>query len=264
MSAATGTSAASGISGAPSRRIYNRAPIVEAVIDIQVRYPDHLEFPVVTECADAFAAKFARREPLQFFTVGLKNEDGHIESMPSTQGQTGWKLFTAENDRILQIQRKSFTYSHLPPYTRWEIFKQEAMPLWAKFVELCKPEQITRVAVRYINRLMLPAGPIDLSHYLRVVPEVPDSVGPISGVFMQILIPQPSLGPNVHSTVSVASQASPDPRSQAFVLDIDVFQTGVELSSGDATIWTLLDGLRDKKNELFETCLTDKMRELIA
>ena len=48
----------------------------------------------------------------------------------------------------------------------------------------------------------------------------------------------------------------------SIVLDIDIFRLGIE-SWQDSEVWTFLDKLRDRKNEILESCITDRTRELI-
>ena len=121
-------------SAAPSRRIYARAPIVEAVIDIQVFSSKQPDISLLTKCADAVHASFPNRLPINVVSMGMEAKEGKFAAISTPdQQQTGWRLSNSANDRVLQLQMGSFTYSHMPPYTQWEIFKGEAMPLWEKF-----------------------------------------------------------------------------------------------------------------------------------
>ena len=47
------------------------------------------------------------------------------------------------------------------------------------------------------------------------------------------------------------------------ILDLDVFKDGVEVVSDDE-LWALLETLRNRKNEFFEGCITDRARELFG
>jgi uncharacterized protein (TIGR04255 family) len=74
----------------------------------------------------------------------------------------------------------------------------------------------------------------------------------------QMIFPQADL-----QAVAVVHQVilpPPTPENTSILLDIDLFREGHE-SVETAEIWKLLDQLRDRKNELFEACLTDKTRE---
>lgn len=239
---------------------YRNAPIIEGVIDIRVKYSDPLSLMKQLECfADRLADKFPRQEPIEQLTMAAKAKGGRFSSPePPDCRQVGIKLFGSTNDRILMVGENGFTYSHLPPYTNWDNFQNEAHGIWNQFVSECPLVGIKRLAVRYINRLHLPIGDIDLADYLILRPQVPESIGRISGLMMQVHVPQPDITGKSLAFVTLASEEARDPGSQPLILDLDVF-TECALGSAD-DIWSILEALREKKNFLFESCLTEKMK----
>src|SRR5207249_4682207 len=81
------------------------------------------------------------------------------------------------------------------PYDSWEAFRAEARRLWKTYRDVARPAKIDRMAVRYVNRLDLPADLRDFKDYLRTVPEVSgDLPQALAGFFLQLNIPQPDLG----------------------------------------------------------------------
>jgi uncharacterized protein (TIGR04255 family) len=243
---------------------YVNAPIIEAVIDIHVELPSgEAVADSLRAFADSIASQFPRREQLHQVEFLVQGQPGGASSHSSNSQQVGWRLFNASNDRIMLLKHNSFTYSHLWPYTKWEIFSAECAPLWQRFVDACKPTKVTRIAVRNINRLKLPPGNIELSDYLTFGPEVPNAFGPISRVLVQVQTPLPSISEQSASVVTLATEASAKPEYQPMVLDIDVYEPGA-WGAEELTIWQQLGKLRDKKNELFEACITDATRRLFA
>ncbi len=245
------------------RRLYAKAPIVEAVIDLRVTLSDRSEGLTNAEkLADSLKPRFPQKQPIDTMLMAAEAKDGRLSMRPMEHEQLGWKLIGVDNDRTLMISKDGFTYSHLPPYTKWETFQSEAHPLWLQYVGACRPIQVNRVAVRYINRLKLPPGEINLSDYLAFYPKVPDAVLAVSGVVMQIQVPQPNFPGTGRAVITLASEASTETKFQPMVLDFDV-STDVTMSPQASDVWGLLEHLRDTKNELFEACLTDRMKELI-
>ena len=72
---------------------------------------------------------------------------------------------------IAQFRVDGFTFSKIAPYTTWGEVSSEALRLWKVYVEVAKPRQVSRVAVRYINRMRLP-NVKDLGEYLEAPPQV--------------------------------------------------------------------------------------------
>lgn len=242
---------------------YRNAPIIEAVIDIQVDFssPDALE--TLRAFSDALALEFPRKEPtLQIDMLVEGKPDGESIHTSNTR-LIGWKLFNSSNDRVLLLQRPGFTYSHMAPYTEWDVFSREFFPLWDRFVEVCRPSRVSRLAVRNINRLKLPVGEVDLSDYLPFSPDVPPAIGVVNHVVMRVQTPQPSIGDGGHAIVTLATEDSGATDYQPVILDVDVFQAG-SWQPEDPVILEQLKAIRKRKNEIFEACISDEMRRLFA
>ena len=77
---------------------------------------------------------------------------------------------------------------------------------------------------------------------------------------LNVQMPQPDL-----DCMAVINQALSEPVKAghiSVILDIDIFRLGIE-SWQDSDVWSFLDKLRDRKNEIFECCITDRTRGLI-
>jgi uncharacterized protein (TIGR04255 family) len=70
-----------------------------------------------------------------------------------------------------------FSASKLAPYTDWHDLRTQARDLWAKYRKATDPVLITRLALRYINRIDIPLPISDLKEYMRTIPEIsPDGL----------------------------------------------------------------------------------------
>ena len=136
------------------------------------------------------------------------------------------------------------------------------MRLWKLYRQAVNPLKVTRVAVRYINKIDIPVPTIDYKDYFLTTPEVsPGLPQMLSGFFMQLQFPQEDFGGLLILNETALSSNQPDTNS--VVLDLDVFKAGLELTS-DEDIWVLLNTLRNRKNQFFEGCITDKTRALFG
>lgn len=240
-------------------RRYPNPPIVEAVINLHVTFPGGDVEPSLARAAKTFA-DFGRAQDLNVVDLNVQEgKDGQIRS-DTVKKRFGLKFSNEANDRILQIRSEGFAYSHMSPYATWETFSTEARALWDLFADDCSPVQVTRIAIRYINRLKLPFAVLELADYLKFYPEVPASLGIIEGVLCRVQLPQPKVSPKSSALVTLATEPSVDANIQSLVLDIDVFDH-VAMSPNDPRIWDSLLNMRDIKNHIFEESLTDKMKE---
>ncbi|KVR15067.1 hypothetical protein WK13_11815 [Burkholderia ubonensis] len=247
-----------------AERHYPKAPITEALIDLQVTFASPPEYSDFVRYAESLVPAFPSSTPINFLQV--KFEDGkavaHDTSLDSGMTNVGVRLTSMAADRILQIQRRGFTYSHMPPYSRWSSFCAEAKVQWEQFVSAFHPNAVTRAAVRYINRIVIPAPSADIKEYFRLYPQVPDDVPQtVTGSFMQLVMPQTDISTSAAAVINFALEPHSAPGTLSFLLDFDVFSACQLAPSGD-DVWDTLARLRTRKNELFEASITDAAREL--
>ncbi|MFA8392066.1 TIGR04255 family protein [Burkholderia ubonensis] len=247
-----------------AERHYPKAPITEALIDLQVAFTSPPEYSDFVRYAESLATTFPSSSPINVLQV--KFEDGVVKtedpSNDSTMAKIGVRLTSTAADRILQVQRRGFTYSHMPPYTRWSSFCAEAKVQWDQFVSTFSPSSVTRAAVRYINRIVIPSPSADIKEYFRLYPQVPEDVPQtITGSFMQLVMPQSDISNSAAAVINFALEPQSAPGTLSFLLDFDVFSACQLAPSGDE-VWNTLAQLRNRKNELFEASITNAAREL--
>jgi uncharacterized protein (TIGR04255 family) len=76
---------------------------------------------------------------------------------------------------------------------------------------------------------------------------------------MRMEIPEPSLPAHVILTQTIEEVTAA--KKLPLIFDIDVFQAGLFDAKSDE-IWTILEGLRNLKNDIFFKSLTDKAKDL--
>lgn len=245
---------------------YDKAPITEALIDLRFNGPE-LTPAELAELQEREAAAYPDKRPLYFAPIAIG--DAEPGEPPAFSGQSstqrGWAFVTADKLQVWQARTDGFTFSRLAPYQSWDPFRDEARRLWNLCRTKLKPEAVTRVAVRYINRLELPLPLQDFKDYLRTVPEVsPMLPQGISTFFMQLHIPYTDINSVLilNQQLVPPCQPKPDAPTASILLDIDLFRTH-DLPQAEEPLWNIFEELHSKKNEVFEGCITDRTRELI-
>lgn len=242
----------------PTRRIYRKAPIIEALIDIQVEPANNFDLSVLeTAARDRFINKYPLVEQQIQTQFRIPLNATPLESPVSSQ--KGLRFTSPDGKQILQIKNNSFSFSRLAPYDRWETFKDEAAQLFDLYREIINPISITRSAVRFINRFNFTKPSIELSEYLRIFPQVPENFE-MKGLTMQVIIAQDEL----NSTLVISQALVPASKvgEISLLLDFDLFNEEVRPCTNE--IWDFFEKLHVKKNEIFERSITDKTREMIS
>lgn len=151
------------MSPATTRRHYKKAPITEAVIDIQIDNVAGKTIDDVTRLADRLKDDFPVRFPVFQLQMGFQTEGATEPQFHNDKQNLGWRLNSRTQPRVLQIRTNGFTYSHLPPYSDWETFGAEAQDLWSQYIDEIAPQAARRLAVRVINKLPVSANDGDMN-----------------------------------------------------------------------------------------------------
>lgn len=253
----------------PERAIYRNAPITEALIDLRVTLAPEFSVNDLEEIGVVIADHYPSQERMYLHTGEIAIGQAEDPMQVETTHQHGGFRFTSQNkQQILQARVDGFTFSILAPYDRWESFRDEARRLWDLYRSAAKVESVTRVAVRYINRIDIPTeGVVQLDYYLRTHPEVSDDMphGTITNFFMQVQTWQEDLDCMV--IVNEAPTPSLDQETTTSIrLDLDLFRERFGepwRADEDGAVWEYLEQLHNRKNEVFEASITEETRRLI-
>lgn len=239
----------------------SKAPIVEAVIYIQTSFDEPI---VENSLLNSMSGKFVTG----YHFVGSQREIQFQTTVtpPQPPNQTlrdlGWKglrFQSSDKKYIVHFNRDGFALSRLEPYENWDKFSDEALRLWNGYEEFTKPTQITRLGLRYINRIQLPPNELRFEDYLNVGPSTPESLNfPVSGFMHQdsVVVPNYAYAINIIKTLQ-----PPNPLlGLNLILDIDTFST-VSLNVHRSRLKSHLMEMRWLKNKVFFGTITKKSLE---
>jgi uncharacterized protein (TIGR04255 family) len=241
---------------------YPHAPITEAIIDLRVQPAPSSDAARWQQVCEAVAAEYPACNQL-FEAVGqFELRPGNDPAASARQSLIGYRATSVDGKQILQARRTGFTLSRLAPYDRWEPFRDEARRLWTIYREVTAPVTVIRLAVRTINRIDIPSDRVELQEYFRTLPEVSaDLPQKLDGFFLQLRLPYPDLPGQALINQTIISPARPDVIS--VVLDIDLVRSH-EPPQAEDEIWRFFEVLHDRKNDVFEACITDASRKLFG
>jgi uncharacterized protein (TIGR04255 family) len=239
-------------------RHLSKAPITEALINVQVMLPTHTRTIEHLATLDAkLLDQYPDKKTIEEFQYKFEGKPPHTGQTSSKQ--LGFKYTNGDNTQVIQATISGLTFSRLPPYEDWPKLRAEAWRVWKIYADLVQPESITRVAARYINKLEFPGSHIDFDHYLNYVPIVPKALPQMyAGFFSRIVVPDTKC--QCMAIITQMYQAGQDPSAVSVILDIDVFRE--KLFANEQEAWATIDQLRDFKNLVFFDSITEKSAEL--
>ncbi len=236
---------------------YDNAPIVEAIIDLRVELSPDFKVEELKKIYHSEEKKYPILEEVTLISGQIKMAAGFEHA--SEKEHVGFLLKNENKKQICNMQSKGFSLSFLAPYPTWENFSAEAKRLWALYQSVAQPIKINRLGVRYINRIDIPI-PFQFDDYLNTMPKISDELPQVlSGYLMQLAMPFQDIHATALITQTTLPQTVPDKLS--ILLDLDVSIVEDFLNDNDI-IWSRFEQLRNKKNLVFQACLTEKTKRM--
>lgn len=234
---------------------YRKPPITESVVEFRIS--DQISFETIKKQAN----KFKRNYTQESQTIEFKGEMSE-KGFSGRQEPIGLRFATKDELEILLINKGNIVVSQLAPYPGWEIFSKRILRDFEMFSTVFGRRKLSRIGVRYINRLDIPLETITVEDYLNVTPRIP-AFGQKVGRSFALQSTQDLEDGRFGVTIQSATVDSPVPAAMSLLLDVDLFSDS-DLPMRTDNIATLLAEMRDIKNRIFETSITDQARKLFS
>lgn len=239
------------------RKHLNNAPIVEAVIDIRISREPAISADIFAGLTPSIGQKYSAAQSIHSFEARFGIESGKITDPAQRRADFGWRY--QAGTEVAQFRVDGFTFSKLEPYTTWEDVFGEAFRLWEVYLSLARPAQLSRLAVRYINRMRV-SGSRSINEFLEAPPALPPPIPPV----MKDFLTRVHVADEPRSSAAVIVQALEpqfDPNVMSLLLDIDAYYEQ-SVDPTDPELPALFEQLRKLKNEIFYASITEKSAEM--
>ena len=244
---------------------YRNAPITEAALDIRIRAPKELTVSGLESLKDdTYPILHQRPVKIEFQVAppeAVGNDPirstGEVSSTP-----LGFAYRSKDLKSVFQVRTDGFTHNRLAPYVNWRSFAAEARRLWQRYSAVARPEMIELLGLNYINQILIPDD-VPFERYLRTYIHIPESLPQSVNTYsLNFQISWPAeLG-----LIANVGQALGAPVKTGFatmVLSIQAFKNvsrpAIDVCEDD--IWEVFEKLRGVKNAVFESCISDTVRE---
>jgi len=185
-------------------------------------------------------------------TINFQNRTAAFDASPQT------RLSSHDEADVLVVSAQALTWSRLAPYEGWENLFNRVERELREAVAVSGYRKIARIGVRYVNRLDVPfTGPSVLyEDYLTINLTIPEAWPAIENYAWRF---ERQFG-SLYAIVQSAIIAPEIPNTGAFLLDIDVVDQHNPPAKLEDVL-TRLQEMRQLKNEIFESSITDKARD---
>jgi uncharacterized protein (TIGR04255 family) len=233
-------------------------PIKEVVLDIKLE-TDSLSKESLFEKTSLIQKEFPDRHPI-YRLEGKFNLNELDPKISSNQTLRGYRCFSENKDRITHFTVDGFSYNQLSPYPDWSSFLESALGQWNIYNSNVQGK-ITRLAIRTINEITIPAGPEKIQDYFDInIPSLNSST----------LIPEKQSSRSIYKyeefkivlNFSITYKSS---NESIVILDIDVILNDLDIENTNFEKIKLVFEQRFHfvKNKIFFESLKDKIGEVI-
>jgi len=233
-------------------------PIVEAVFDVDCDMPPALDLAVLEKaCVDAFRDQYPKSRAQFLQEDRIRQKVDHPTQVFTQRKLQAFQFLQEDEKQLVQIRMQGFSFNRLTPYTSLDDYLLEIERAWRLFVKIASPVQIRVVRLRYINRILLPLtnGTIDLEHYLKVGPRLPEEDHlRLAGFLDQYVAVEASTG---HQANIVLTSQPPENDRLPIIFDITVMSTETAEPENWAWLSAKTQSLRLLKNRIFRKTLTE-------
>jgi uncharacterized protein (TIGR04255 family) len=247
--------------GKMAEQPYKRPPITEAVIALT--FSEAIEARDLDKADSNFGRLYPHHQDARNLNVQvLMPPTSNLQ--PDTtinKDEIGHRRSSDDQTQIVILWPTLFVFSQLAPYPGWDDFLGRFVRDWALLKKIVGYRKISRVGVRYINRIDIPITG-EVTHYeefLNLYPQIPDKLGPVFAYGIQTQLSFPEIDGRI--TINSASVPSPLLDNASFIFDQDLYKES-NIPQVEEGLYKLLNEIHVKKNAVFEACITDRAREL--
>jgi uncharacterized protein (TIGR04255 family) len=237
----------------------SHAPITEALIDIQAELLADVDLATLRKFYEGLEDRLPKIDERVSVSATLELKRSGAEMKAKDPTTDGFIMRSESDGLVVQARMNGFTINKLTPYISWKSLSDLGRELWGRYVRIARPTKVTRLAVRYTNRIKIETGR-DFKQFILTTPEIAPGIPQgLPEFLMRLVIPHPSGS----TAIVTESSLPPDPNEEdhAILLDIDVFRQINMPATDEVAIWSTLEELRAYKNLIFFQTITPAQLE---
>ncbi|MBQ0905782.1 TIGR04255 family protein [Micromonospora sp. U21] len=248
-----------------ARRVYKHPPIIEAIVEFTFGGGEdwNLTIPgrLYERVRDSYPGEPQQREIVEanWGTEGADGVDPPNQGLALTVSKKSERVVFSSDNKLLMVGPAVLSVHSLAPYEGWESLHARATDALEKYCEVARPECISSIGLRYVNRIKLPGPTVAFEEYFTVAQALPATGFPpnLGAFFDRMELYYEEIPARIAFTW--ASVNSDDPEAAVFLLDLDLrWRDKTPFENADSN----LADLRGRERAAFESLITNKLREI--
>lgn len=234
--------------------ILSKPPIREALIDFQFNigetFDENKFNPVIKAAQKTFPKEFKKYQ----LEGKVEVQKGKVNNTTAENKLMGVILKNDSEDSVIQYRANGYTFNNIKKYSNWNIFKTNAIKYWELLDNAIDDIVPNRISLRYVNSLPLAPG-VNLDDYINGCPILPLKEASFIGMFSKLSFEFEDVFGNY-----ILAIENPMNKTINLIVDIEFYINNTSKLSL-AELEKILDNLRNYKNKVFFSVITEKKLE---
>jgi uncharacterized protein (TIGR04255 family) len=170
-----------------------------------------------------------------------------------------FRFATTAGDRFIQISEVSFVHQTTAPYPGWAAIKAKILELWGKALPAIQPDTVSKIGLRYVNRIAKDETHSHIGDWLRESDYIPAALTGSRRHFLARIEASPGDDDLLLLTIADQPPAEMAPHG-AIMFDIDRMRTE-SVGTGPNEVGEVLEFLHEDIWNVFWSSRTPALEE---
>lgn len=237
------------------QREYANPPVVEALCEVHFadsRWDDTVPGRFFDRVQ---GLGFSEKEPVQRHEARI-HLGGAAGPTAAVREDTRMRFRSVDRARVVQVEPELVVVNQLRPYPTFADWSPTVVSVARTFAELVEAKGVSRIGLRYINRIDLPGSRVDLQDWFMVAPQLPSAWKDTAGSFMVRV--ERKVAEDLELILTFGSAPS-EVGESSFMLDLYAIHTLKVLASVES-LPPLLEDAHSCIESAFEGSITESLR----
>lgn len=238
---------------------YRNPTIAEALCEIHFSLPDGESWKasLAGNLFKKVQNEFPEMEPTT--EIGLQFELGPQRiGHPLLPPRQRTRFKHKDRPLMLQLGPNVFTVNVLPKYAGWGNMRKDVLGAWRQATNVLNPERITRIGLRYINKVNITEDNETPNEWFKASDYLPEAVLRSKGSFLSRVESQIDAENRIIVTLA-EGQSDDKEHKRGIIFDIDrILQKDIPIE--DKVLLSEMDNLHEHVWEIFKTVQTERLK----
>ena len=240
------------------RKQYRNPPLIEALCEFQFTPESSYDLTIPGKLHANLITQYPRIKQGKVLAVEMA---GVAETLEQKVHSVDRIHFLSEDERrLVQVGPRLFVVNMLKPYSNWEDFREHILSGYREYSAIARPKGISRIELRYINRIGINVSSIKFEDYFRFSPLAQD---PLPQEFSAFVIGIQALARDGKDLLHINMTSLPPENDASLSFSLDIRYGSNNADSTEVEKVSEWLGLaHDVVGQTFEACITNTLRSL--